>query len=328
MLKNRIVTALALAPLTIAAILLLPADSFALLWSVIILAGAWEWTNLAGLKSLPARLGYAGLILGVFILARIFAIHWAPGELPEWFYVPVVIWWAVWGLAFRKAPEKLVKLPYPRYAKLLAGAFVLITSWVLMIWLRLNFTQYQVLYLVVLIWLADIAAYFVGNRWGHTKLVEPISPGKTIEGVYGGLAAAAVLAIVIGLVSQFEAMTIADFAFLSLLTVAFSICGDLFESLAKRIRGVKDSSGVLPGHGGVLDRIDSLLAGVSVFYAGSLLLGIFLHAGTPVETGISLQPDVPSAIEAPGEQAFPGEGQAGEGPHEEGLSGHKEEHPE
>jgi phosphatidate cytidylyltransferase len=282
MLKNRVITALVLAPLIIAAILLLPPDGFALVWGLIILAGAFEWTNLAGLTNLPARLGFVGVILAVFLTARIFAMDWAPGELPPWFYWPAVAWWAVWGLAFRRVPEKLVKLSYPLYAKLLAGGFVFITAWVLMVWLRLNFLQYQVLYLVLLIWLADMAAYFVGKRWGHTKLVEPISPGKTIEGVYGALFAAALLAIIVGLVSRFEAMMITDFVFLSLFTVAFSVCGDLFESLAKRVRGVKDSGGLLPGHGGVLDRIDSLLAAVAVFYAGSLMLGIFLDTGSTV----------------------------------------------
>jgi phosphatidate cytidylyltransferase len=314
MLKNRVITALVLAPLIIAAILLLPPDGFALVWGLIILAGAFEWTNLAGLSSLPARLGFVGAILAVFLAARVFAMHWAPGELPPWFYWPAVAWWAVWGLAFRRMPEKLVNRSYPLYAKLLAGAFVLITAWVLMVWLRLNFLQYQVLYLVLLIWLADIAAYFVGKRFGRTKLVEPISPGKTVEGVYGALFAAALLAVGVGLASHFEAVTVTDFVFLSLFTVAFSVCGDLFESLAKRVRGVKDSGGLLPGHGGVLDRIDSLLAAVAVFYAGSLMLGIFLDTGSTV-----VLPDLgPSQEIAPMDGAAPSHGDEGAG--EEGGS--------
>jgi phosphatidate cytidylyltransferase len=321
MLKNRVVTASLLAPLLIAAILFLPPDGFALLWGLIILAGAYEWTGLAGLAKPAERWGFVVLLLGVFVLARIFAMDWAPGELPAWLYWPVVAWWAVWGMAFRKVPEKLLRLPYPLYAKLLAGAFVLISAWIMMVWLRLNFLQYQVLYFVLLIWLADVAAYFVGKRFGNTKLVEPISPGKTVEGVYGALFFAAVFAVIVGLASGFEAITVTDFVFLSLLTVAFSVCGDLFESLAKRVRGVKDSGGILPGHGGVLDRIDSLLAGVAVFYVGSLLMGIFLMVGAPTEAEIIMQPEVPNAIEMP-----PGEPPVEAEPPADGGESHPEEH--
>ena len=113
----------------------------------------------------------------------------------------------------------------------------------------------------------------------------------------------AVLAVGVALLLGFEPIQIGDFVFLSLITVLFSICGDLFESLAKRVRGVKDSSGVLPGHGGVLDRIDSLMAGVSVFYAGSFLLGIFLQGGAISQTAISVQPDNHgTTIEVPAEE--------------------------
>jgi phosphatidate cytidylyltransferase len=198
-------------------------------------------------------------------------------------------------------PEKLVKAKYPLAGKLAAGAFVLITGWVFMVWLRLNFRQEQVLYLVFLIWLADAAAYFVGRRWGHTKLLEPISPGKTVEGVYGALFAALVFAIAVGVFVKLETILLADFVFLSLFTVLVSVCGDLFESLAKRVRGVKDSGTVFPGHGGVLDRIDSLLAAVSVFYVGSLLLPLFLAVGTAsLETGVVIpqEPAIEGAEDA------------------------------
>lgn len=296
MLKNRIMTASLLAPLIIAAILFLSPDGFAMLWGTIILLGAWEWAGLSGLEQ-KGRIGFTVAILAVLIAARYFALYWAPGELPIWFYAPVVLWWAIWGIAFRRAPEKLVKTRYSVTARLLSGALVLISGWALMVWLRLNFSEYQVLYLVLLIWLADIAAYFVGKRWGFAKLVEAVSPGKTIEGVYGALAAAIVIAIPVGLWVGMEAMTLIDFVFLSLLTVAFSVCGDLFESLAKRVRGVKDSSGLLPGHGGVLDRIDSLLSAVAVFYAGSLLIPIFLMMGPMMEPEIIMQMDEAPALE-------------------------------
>lgn len=323
MLKNRVITALVLAPLVVVAILFLPPDGFALVWGLIVLVGAYEWTGLAGLAGAVERWGFVALLFGIFLLARLFAMDWAPGELPAWFYWPAVAWWAVWGLAFRKMPDKLLKLAYPLWVKLLGGGFVLLSAWVMLVWLRLNFLQYQVLYFILLIWLADAAAYFVGKRFGSTKLAESISPGKTVEGVYGALFFTALFALAVGLASRFAAITLTDFVFLSLLTVAFSVVGDLFESLAKRVRGVKDSGAVLPGHGGVLDRIDSLLAGVAVFYVGSLLMGIFLMFGEPTEAEIIMQPDVPGALETPG--AEPPALEEPEPP-TDGDSSHEEEH--
>ena len=296
MLKNRIVTASLLAPLIILAILFLPPDGFAMLWGVIILLGAWEWAGLSGLGR-QGRIVYTVALLSLLMAARIWAIYWAPGELPVWFYGAAVVWWALWGVAFRKIPERLVKQPFPALARMLGGAFVLFSGWALLVWLRLNFSEYQVLYLVLLIWGADIAAYFVGKRWGFAKLVESISPGKTIEGVYGALFAAIVLAIPAGLIAGLETQTLVDFVFLSMLTVAFSVCGDLFESLAKRVQGVKDSGGLLPGHGGVLDRIDSLLSAAAVFYAGSLLIPVFLQLGPMAAPEIIMQPEDATRLE-------------------------------
>ena len=296
MLKNRIITASLLAPIIIAAILFLPPDGFAMLWGAVILLAAWEWGGLSGL-GFSGRVGFAAGVLASLVCARLFAIQWAPGELPIWFYAPVLAWWLVWGVLFRRIPEKLVKRPYSTVSRVLGGAFVLISGWVMMVWLRLNFSEFQVLYLFLLIWLADIAAYFVGKRWGFAKLVPAISPGKTIEGVYGAMLAAVLLAIPVGLLAGMDTLGLVDFVFLSLLTVAFSVCGDLFESLAKRVRGVKDSSGLLPGHGGLLDRIDSLLSAVVVFYAGSLLIPIFLQLGPVVEPDIIMQMDEGPAIE-------------------------------
>jgi phosphatidate cytidylyltransferase len=299
MLKNRVITASILAPLIIAAIIFLPPGGFAVLWGFIILLAAWEWGGLAGLAR-KGQIGFAASILVVMVSAHYFAIYWAPGELPVWFYAIAVVWWLIWAMAFRRAPQKLVKFRYPLAAKLFAGTFVLLTGWALMAWLRFNFSEYQVLYLALLIWVADIAAYFTGKNWGITKLLPEISPGKTVEGVYGAIFAAILMALAVGFASHFETQTMLDFVFLSIFTVAFSVSGDLFESLAKRVRGVKDSGTLLPGHGGVLDRIDSLLAAVAIFYAGSLLIPIFIQLTPVTATEIVMQPD--SALEAPGQE--------------------------
>lgn len=290
MLKNRILTASLLAPLVILAILYLPPDGFAVLWGAIILGAAWEWSGLASLKG-PQRPLFVVTLLSLMVLARLFAIEWAPGELPIWFYGAAVAWWAIWGAAFRRSPEKLAAAKFSVVTRALSGFFVLFTGWALMVWLRLNFSETQILYLVLLIWVADIAAYFTGKKLGFTKLSEAISPGKTVEGVYGAFFAVALFSLGTGLLIGFEPMTLMDFVFLSLMTVAFSICGDLFESLAKRVRGVKDSGSLLPGHGGVLDRIDSLLSAVSIFYAGSLLIPIFVQLTPRLEPELIFSPE-------------------------------------
>ena len=156
MLKNRVMTSLVLAPLIVAAVYFLQPAWFAVLWGAIILAAAWEWANLAGLSNVPTRLGFVGAVLASQLLAR----YWAPYAL-DWLFWPVVIWWFALGLAFRKMADKLLQIQYPLLLKLLVGLFVLVTAWVLLVWLRVNFGSEQVIYLLIMIWLADIAAYFV-----------------------------------------------------------------------------------------------------------------------------------------------------------------------
>ena len=283
MLKNRILTASILAPAVILAILLLPDLWFAVAWGLAIAACAWEWSNLAGLASVPARAGFVAACVGAMTSYQ----QWA-GTVEEWLAWPVVAWWFVFGVLLRKMPAKLASVQYPAAARLLVGGGVLVSAWILTVWTRHNLGPLQLLYLFLLVWLADIAAYFAGKRWGMTKLCPEISPGKTVEGVYGGLGAVALFALATAAAlfafgeegssfARFDAIKWLDFVMLSLGTAAFSVVGDLFESLVKRVRGVKDSGAILPGHGGLLDRVDSLLAAVSIYYAGSKYLEIFFQ---------------------------------------------------
>jgi phosphatidate cytidylyltransferase len=271
MLRNRLITAAVMAPLIVLAVLKLPPLWFASVWGVLIVAAAWEWTGLCGVSGIAGRIGF---LLAV-ILSQLSAKYWAPYAI-EWLPWPVAVWWFVVGMAMRMVPDRLAAMRYPKAMMLVTGFFVLVTAWILLVWLRVNFGVKQVLFLLVLIWVADAAAYFVGKRFGRTKLLPQISPGKTVEGVYGALLLTAIYALGVGLYYEFQPIVVSDFVVLSLLTVIISVAGDLFESLAKRQRGVKDSGSLLPGHGGVLDRIDSLIAAVSVFYLGSYLREIFL----------------------------------------------------
>ncbi|MFM8333188.1 MAG: phosphatidate cytidylyltransferase [Candidatus Methylumidiphilus sp.] len=281
MLKNRILTASILAPLAILAILLLPDLWFALVWGIAIAVCAWEWSDLSGLASVQARAAFTAVCVGLMTSYQ----QWA-GETEEWLAWPVIAFWLLFSALARKIPSKLVAFNYPPVARMAVGLFVLVTAWILMVWTQHNLGPKQLLYLFLLVWLADIAAYFTGKRFGLTKLAPDISPGKTVEGLYGALVAVALFALLTagglywaqaGSFLEFSATQVLDFVMLSVVTVFFSVVGDLFESLAKRVRGVKDSGAILPGHGGLLDRLDSLIAAVSVYYAGSKLLGVFFQ---------------------------------------------------
>jgi phosphatidate cytidylyltransferase len=271
MLKNRVLTALVLAPLIVAGILLLPPLWYAVVWGVVFAIATWEWSGLCGLEKLPERAGLVVVMAGIMITGP----QWADYVL-DWLSWPVVAWWFVLSLLFRRMPAKLLQLRYPLAVKIVVGMLVLTTSWIHLIWLRVNFGSHQILYLLLLIWLADISAYFTGKNWGFTKLTPEISPGKTVEGLYGALVASVLFAAAIALYKGFTVLPALDFVLLSVVTVVISVVGDLFESLVKRIRGVKDSGSLLPGHGGILDRIDSVLAAAPVFYLGSFILEIFL----------------------------------------------------
>jgi phosphatidate cytidylyltransferase len=148
-----------------------------------------------------------------------------------------------------------------------AGVVVLVAPWVALMGLRDDFGPAYVLFLLLLIWVADTGAYFAGRRWGRRKLAPTISPGKTWEGVFGAGMATLAFALVGAAVLE-EGARWPGFVAVCMVTVGFSIVGDLFESMMKRQRGVKDSGSLLPGHGGVLDRFDSLTAAAPAFLLG------------------------------------------------------------
>jgi phosphatidate cytidylyltransferase len=269
-LKQRVLTALLLVPPAVAAVLLLPTAWAGLALALVMLLAADEWARLAGLATPGARLR---LILGV--LLGIGALGWLRHRgvdlLPV--FVLATLGWAGAALYLARAGEIRVDTqPAPAVAG--AGFAVLAVTWGALVWLHgLAHGPSLLLGLLVLIWAADTGAYFVGRRWGRRKLAPRVSPGKTWEGAYGafavGLAWGGLLAW------QFGGSPLHSLGLLGLClaTVAASIVGDLQESLLKRRRGLKDSGSLLPGHGGVLDRIDSLTAAAPVFAAGLGLLG-------------------------------------------------------
>lgn len=262
----RVVTAMILAPLVIAGDLWLPRIGFELALAALLLLGALEWAALAGLDSRWERLG---LVLGIAMLQGLVGWALASGLDPWLLVAPAVLWWL--GITGVILTITTVSPAAGRSLDTaLAGVLVLTWGWVALIWLRdLDQGPWLVLFLLTLVWVADSGAYFAGRRWGRSKLAPQVSPGKTWAGVYGALAGALLWG---GLLARaYPDLSLAQqlgVLGLAVLTVVISIVGDLYESLLKRRRGLKDSGALLPGHGGMLDRIDSLLAATPVFALG------------------------------------------------------------
>ncbi len=284
MLLSRVVTALVITSIVVLAVLKLSNPYFAYFWGAIILLGAWEWSNLAEIKKVLFRILFViSVLIALTMFMYVPAILQVFANLSndpdimsyatsvDWLILPVIFWWLLTSVRLRNSTQEIGKIGLLSKNKLFIGWFVLVLAWLSMVRLRYHGPEI-VLYLVFLIAIADMSAYFVGRKYGKSKLSPHISPGKTFAGMYGALIASLVVAIGFGFYFEFGTVTIADFTLLSFITVMFSISGDLFESLAKRIRGVKDSGSILPGHGGILDRIDSHLAATPVFYVGILLM--------------------------------------------------------
>lgn len=269
MLRQRVITAAVLVVLIVTAVVALPLAAFGALLAVVVLAGAWEWATLSGFDGV-VRYGYCGLMGGLLGLG--WWLHDYEPLMTMLLFAAVLFWLLVlfWLRSYAAEPQR--RSPAPLWG--LAGLLVLLTPWAALLELRQwpESGPELVLFLLVMIWIADSGAYFVGRRWGRRKLAPQISPGKTWAGALGAFSTTLIMALAgaagFGLAPGWWPVFVA----LCLVTVAFSIVGDLFESMLKRQWGVKDSGQLLPGHGGVLDRIDSLTAAVPLFVLGLWLL--------------------------------------------------------
>lgn len=268
MLKQRVLTASVLVALALWAILGWSGEAFALGFAGVAALAAWEWSALAGVGALTARLAYVALVAALLLGVAFTPVGAGPTLL--WAAVP---WWVLAAVAVLRYPagDRFWARRAPRLA---AGVLVLVPAWTALVGLRGDGSgAVLVLYLMGVIWTADTAAYFCGRRWGRRKLAPGVSPGKTWEGFYGALAGGAALAAASAVPLGYGGQQLPGFLLLALATVVSSVLGDLFESLVKRVAGIKDSGAILPGHGGIMDRIDSLTAGAPIFVVGLGLLG-------------------------------------------------------
>jgi len=268
MLKQRVITALVLVAVFLLALFKLPVAWFSAFVGLIILVGAWEWANLSGFVSALSRIVYV-MVTAVVIGAV--GYYLGAGDLSGGVFDGARVfdvlligcgWWALALLLVQGYPSSAI-LWAPRFLRALIGLLVLIPSWVAFSWVRsLAQGEWLVLMIVAIVAFADIGGYFAGRRFGSRKLKPAVSPGKTWEGFLGGLLANIVFALVL-----WFAVGASPLLLLAIIvpTSLISVLGDLLESMLKRHRGIKDSSNLLPGHGGVLDRADSLTAAAPVF---------------------------------------------------------------
>ena len=278
MLKQRLLTALVLIPLVVWGIVSLPSPYLALFLGLVIAQGGWEWGGFMQLKSLGLRAAYLLLLVACLGMA---GYAWLSPE-GRWLALPVVslFWWllaTVWVLTYPRNTKCWVRPPM----QAMIGILVLVPAWLAVVILHGSGGSgpYWLLYMLSLIWVADSGAYFGGRRWGKRKLAEAVSPGKTWEGAVSALALSAIYAVAAAKVLGVAGNQWPLFVVLSLITVAFSIIGDLTESMFKRHAGLKDSGNLLPGHGGILDRIDSVTAAAPVFVVGLWLTGLHTLGG-------------------------------------------------
>lgn len=259
MLMQRVITAVILAPLAIAGFVLLDGGWFALFVGGIVTLAAWEWARLGGETSKSGRIIYAVAV--ALLLSGLYRDEWPA----QYILLPALGWWLIATILIMRYPKGRGLWAGSMIGQLF-GLLVLLPAWYGLVWLK---AQENGLWLIVatliLVWAADIGAYFAGKTWGRRKLRPAVSPGKTVEGLLGGVVLTQLLTLATLMYLGWDVRSVLLGLLGALLVVLFSVVGDLTESLFKREQGLKDSSNLLPGHGGVMDRVDSLTAAIPIF---------------------------------------------------------------
>lgn len=266
MLKMRLITALILGSLMMFAVFDLNTTSVAVILGGFIAIGAWEWAALSD-SHLSGRVVFMVTILGLCYLSL---------RLPLIVLMVIGIVWWVWAGIEVFVLQDRPSVPWRHtWGRWLSGALVLVPAWRGCVALKAQAPAHPWLLVLLfgLVWTADSLAYFTGRAWGRRRLAPKVSPGKSVEGVAGGVSGAAVLASGSLWLAGFGLREVAAGLIFGSIVALFSVVGDLLESKAKRLAGVKDSGRWLPGHGGVLDRIDALVAAVPIFVLGLRWLG-------------------------------------------------------
>jgi phosphatidate cytidylyltransferase len=284
--RTRVFAALTMAPLAIGSVLLLPTPWLVAVSAILFLAALWEWFRLSEIDDTLQR---TVLLLANLLLMA--ALVWASpndsgGSLVLFKLVAMlgVAWWLLAMLWLRHYGFASDHDTHARVFKLAAGTAAVVPAWCALAvihagdpeptaWPLVNQGHVWLLTALMIVWATDTGAYFAGRKFGRRKLSPRISPNKTVEGLLGGAATGIVVALAMAPLAGASLGQLPLVAVAALATVLFSVVGDLFESLLKRHVGVKDSGTLIPGHGGVLDRIDSVLAALPVFAVAKIWLG-------------------------------------------------------
>ncbi len=277
MLKQRVLTAVPMAGLFLAGAYWLPVPALAAIFLVIIAVGAWEWAPMAGLTHLRSKILYVLLVIAC--AAALYRYAGDGRDFSRELVQPVLglscLWWCFALLWVRSFPAS-AGLWDSRLGRSFLGIFVLVPAWFAAVYLLSIEARSAVMVVFVLIVAAaDIGAYFTGKTFGRHALSPQVSPGKTWEGFWGGVLAVALVSGAIWslLPERFDHLSLVATLVIALFTAFASVLGDLTVSMVKREGGVKDSGSILPGHGGLLDRLDSLCAAAPTFALGLVMVG-------------------------------------------------------
>jgi len=262
MLKQRVITGIILVPVVVAALLYLPTIWLAALFGVIAAAGAWEWASLVHTKFV-SKVAYVS-ICSLLIISSWYLLEESHIRL---FMLIASCYWVFILFLLSFYQSSWLGDPILQSCLQYSGYLIIAAGWMAIVTLHQQ-KPTLLLFLFVLIWVVDTAAYFAGKRFGRVKLAEQLSPGKTREGLWGALCATFLLSLIGAWWFGLEPGGAVYFIILCMLSALISVVGDLFESLLKRNAGTKDSGFLIPGHGGVLDRIDSMLAASPGFVLG------------------------------------------------------------
>ncbi len=273
-LQQRVLTAFILIPSVVGGIMYLSSTILAIALGIFVLIAAWEWTDICGWHNNFARTSYTVVtitgLIAAFLILKFHPINIYPILIIALSWWLLMLYWQI-GVQYEWLYDPV---PKSAWLKAMLGIVILVPAWTALVYLHQHYTGYSVLFFFSLIWLADSSAYFVGKAYGQHKLAVKISPNKTWEGVYGAISTGLLLSLGYTWWREMGIHESILFIGLCFVTILISILGDLAESMFKRQMRLKDTSQLLPGHGGMLDRVDSLTSAAPIFVIGTILLGI------------------------------------------------------